>query len=287
MPRKNKVKQGKKNKSSKKPPQKIIVFQSGDKLDHEKWEDNPGRSIANFIRPYRCCNLAGVNCGKTSLTKNMIIHADPPFDRIVLIHLDPDTLEYDDIDFDDGDKLGEIPDVDFFDPPADDEDENEDDPEEKDPYYTLCIIEDLNFSQNKHDKEQISKLFRYISTHRNVSVILNFQNYTDIPPIVRRLCNIHNVYEMTDLVQCEIVARRLGMKKGILPDMIDQLLDTRYDFLTFDNTTGTPYPRRKNLFQPINTHKIKDFDPNLHKKKKNEEDNEVTDFVDSKEDDEE
>jgi len=266
MPKKTCKTKGRKSKKGKKDklkgksrgnlPSKLMVFDSADKADHETWDCPPNRGMAQFPRPWRCINIAGVSCGKTSLTKNLIIHGD--FDRIVLIHLDPDTQEYEDLDLPDEDIISEIPGIEFFDPP-----EPDDPNEEPKPWYTLVVMEDLDFDQNKYEKAAASKLFRYISTHRNVSCCLNFQNFTSLPPIVRRLSNIFDVYRMDDLVQADIVGRRIGLKKGVLQEMINQLCETRFDFITFDKTTGSPWPLRKNLFipvkeQPVELDNIKD-----------------------------
>ena len=256
MPKKLCKKKGKKKgakkgkiKGTAKMPSKLMVFDSADKADHENWDCPPNRGMAQFPRPWRCINIAGVSCGKTSLTKNLIIHGD--FDRIVLIHLDPDTQEYEDLELPPEDILSEIPGIEFFDPP-----EPDDPNEEPKPYFTLVVMEDLDFDQNKYEKAAASKLFRYISTHRNVSCCLNFQNFTSLPPIVRRLSNIFNVYRMDDLVQCDIVGRRIGLKKGVLNEMINQLCETRFDFITFDKTTGSPFPLRKNLFEVVREQKV-------------------------------
>jgi hypothetical protein len=250
MPKKIGKKKGKmktKGKTSGRMPNELIVFPNDDKKFDERWE--PGRSIANFPRPFRMCNIAGVSCGKTNLTKNIICHASPQYDRICLIHLDPETLEYDDLDLPDEDIFMEIPDIEEFNPP-----EPDDPNEPQEPYFTLIIIEDMSFKKGSCD--DLSKLFRYISSHKLVSVILNFQRFTDIPLIARNLTNVFNIYKVDDLNQADIIGKRIGFQKGQMADMCEQLFTSKYDFLTVDRSIDTPYPLRLSLFKPIRTQSV-------------------------------
>ena len=66
-------------------PNRLIAVPNADKGFHEKW--TRGRGMLNFPHPFR------------GAIKNIIMHADPPFEEIKVIHCDPEyTQEYDDIE---------------------------------------------------------------------------------------------------------------------------------------------------------------------------------------------
>ena len=85
----------KKSKSKSKLSNEIIIFPNLDKVNHEKpdMED-----MANMPKPSRIILCAEPNLGKSNIIKMMLIHADPPFERIVIYHSDPSSKEYNDID---------------------------------------------------------------------------------------------------------------------------------------------------------------------------------------------
>ena len=220
MPKNKKFKQ--------KLPNELIHIPNVSKKSHEKWYK--GRNIANFPRPYRLINCGSVNSSKTNTAKNVILRAYPRFDDIYLVHISPTDAEWDDIGI--TEKLDHIPDESFFDPDG----------------KTLIIIEDMEFKENDYN---LSALFRYISTHKNVSVILNYQSFIHIPRIARRLANVYNLWEDPDKASQAMVEKRVGLDKGELQHMFDTLKKHRRDFITIDKTDNSPAPMRFNLFSPI------------------------------------
>lgn len=243
-----------KGSTRKKTPRRLVVYPNYDKMDHEKWEE--GRDMSDFPRPYRLLSIGGVNSGKTNITLNLCAVGN--FDRIIVCHLDGESAEYDLLDIKDEDRYENcLPEIEDFNRPEDSDSESDDDEEEK-PFFTLLIIEDMSFK--KSNSEDLSRVFRYVSTHKNVSVIMNYQNMTDIPPIARRLANIFNVYPMVDRIQTEIVGRRVGCDKNQLAEMLTQICTEPYSFITFDFTNNTPYPIRKNLSYPIKKVVVKEYE---------------------------
>jgi hypothetical protein len=217
-------------------PNKLIHIKNADKSNHEKWYT--GRNLANFPKPFQMILTGSCNSGKTNTLKNIILRARPLFDKIIVIHADANTKEYDDLDVEDDCFFGnsEIPQLDFF----EDKDENE---------KWLCIIEDAEFT--KANEKELSMLFRYISTHKNVSIMLSYQDFVNVPKIARRLANVFVLWKMRDLNQLAIIEKRVGLKKGALLTMFDQLCPNKRDSLCFDFTKDSPAPIRLNIFDRI------------------------------------
>jgi hypothetical protein len=180
---------------------------------------------------------------KTLCAKNILLRAHPQWDRIILCHCDSESKEWSDIDVAPEDQFfnNEIPPLDFFNGKP----ENE---------KWLVILEDVEFA-NEGKNRELSMLFRYISTHKQVSVLLMYQNFINIPKIARRLANIFVIWKMPDRTQMEIIGAKVGLKKGELLDMFDAICPERYDNLCFDMTTNSPAPIRKNLFQKVSIQK--------------------------------
>lgn len=233
-------KENKRNRDARKKfktlPKKMIYMKNGDKLNHEKWF--PNRNIANLPRPYRAILCGGVNSGKTTTAKNLILRAYPRFDRIMLVHCSPSSTEWDDLGLSEEDKFTDIPDMDEF-------------PEEGSTEKCLIILEDVEYVGPESKHKNLYMLFRYISTHRNTSVILNYQNFVSIPKIARRLANFFTIWRMPDGDQMRIIEKKVGLKKNELLEMFEACCDDPRDSLSFDLTLKSPAPIRKNLFQVI------------------------------------
>jgi hypothetical protein len=87
-------------------PRRIIALPNQDKLWHETWE--AGRDPLNFPHPFRGILLGPPGSGKSNAVKNLLLRADPPFTRLMVVHVDPAyTQEYDDVG---AELLSEIPD---------------------------------------------------------------------------------------------------------------------------------------------------------------------------------
>lgn len=212
-------------------PKKIIAIENADKAFHERWY--PKRNMLNIPHPFRACLLGPPNVGKTTVIKNMIIRQYPPFEEIFVIHCDPDnTHEYDDLG-EEVHMLGEIP------APEEWEGINK----------TLVVIDDLELKTLKGDqKRNLDRLFGYVSTHKNISVMLTSQDPFNVPPIVRRCSNLWILWRCPDLDSMAVCARKTGMRANNFNTIFNRhLLDTK-DSLWMDSTDKTPYPLRKNGF---------------------------------------
>jgi ABC-type cobalamin/Fe3+-siderophores transport system ATPase subunit len=215
-------------------PEELLIIENKDKKNHEKWSDK--KSVLDFPKPYRLF-LAGRNsCGKSTFIKNIIVRATPMFEEIVIMHCAPDkTREYDDIDVK---LLDEIPEISSW---------------TGDEIKTLCIIDDLDLkSLSKEQKMRLDRLFGYVSTHNNVSVIFASQQFHNIPSNIRRCCNIINIWKSNDSLDMKTISKKVGIKPKVFEELCDEHLDNQYSSLMFDMTKGSPAPIRKNGFRIIN-----------------------------------
>jgi len=77
-------------------PNEILPIKNVDKQFHEHWGTK--RNLLNIPHPFRGVLLGPPNSGKSTVIKNILLRADPPFEHIVIIHCDVDgTQEYDDV----------------------------------------------------------------------------------------------------------------------------------------------------------------------------------------------
>lgn len=181
------------------------------------------------------------NVGKTTIVKNLILRAKPQFEKVFVIHCDPDyTQEYDDVG---AEMLEEIP--------APNEWEGD--------CKTLVVLDDLEFkTMNKPQRKNLDRLFGFVSTHKDISVILCSQDPFNVPPIVRRCSNLWVLWKLNDLDALATCARKTGMKSHSFNSIFNQLMLKSKDSLWLDMTTNTPYPMRKNGYTLIKKQELED-----------------------------
>lgn len=217
-------------------PNELIVIPNPDKSWHAKW--TPKTGMLNLPHPFRGVLMGPPNSGKTLIIKNILLHADPPFEEVFVVHCDAEfTKEYDDVE---ATMLSEIP-----------------APEEWEGLVkTLVIIDDIELTQMKKDqKRNLDRLFGFVSTHKNISVLLTSQEVFSIPPIVRRCSNLWVLWRMNDLDSMSRTARKCGLSADALKSIFDNVMDKKTDSLWVDMTDKSPYPLRKNGFTIINKKK--------------------------------
>ena len=137
---------------------KIIPLPNIDKDSwHEKYYE--GRNLADLIHPFKIVCCSPPNAGKTTAIMNIFMRCQlgkTPFETLIVIQ--PDTShEYDQLD----------PTLIITDIPS---------PEDivlskEDMKKTAVIIDDFEMSRlNKVQVSNLSKLFRYLSSHNNISI---------------------------------------------------------------------------------------------------------------------
>jgi hypothetical protein len=219
-------------------PNFIIPIDNPDKEFHEEWTPRRIQDLGNFPSPHQVVLSAGMNSGKTLTIKTLILHQKPMYERILLIHGDSGTLEYDDLEIPDEDKYTEnnFPKLEVF----QDKPRNE---------KWAVVIEEVAFS--KANEKELSKLARTISTHYTVSLYLSYQNFVDIPKIFRRTANIFILWPCRDKFQESAIEKRVGFKHGTLSNIFEKHCTHKYDSICLDYTKDSPAPVRKNIFEKL------------------------------------
>lgn len=211
-------------------PTCIMPINNADKAWHEAW--NPSRDLLNIPHPFRAVLLGPPNSGKTTTVKNILMRADPPFTKMVVIYPDGGgfTDEYAD--------CGELTMLGYIPPPEDW------DGKEK----TLCVIDDFELkSLSKQQKSNLDRLVGHVSTHRNVSVCVCSQDPYNTPPIVRRCSNLLILWKLRDIVSLQSFASRTGIDIS----KIFRRYNSKNDSIWIDLTSNSPAPLRINGYQLI------------------------------------
>lgn len=213
-------------------PKKLIRIPNADKAYHERWFE--GRDALNIPHPWRAVLAGPPHVGKSTTVKNLILRADPPFERVVCVHIDCEgTKEYDDVE---AEMMSDIPDPQAWDGEA----------------KTLCILDDIDCKAlSKAQKHCLDRLFGYASTHKNCSVALCMQDAFSSPPIVRRCANLLIIWKSPDADSMAVLSRKSGLGKTKFDEMLDKHLKSRWDSLWIDSTQGSPYPLRVNGYDMV------------------------------------
>ena len=210
---------------------KLIVLPNDDKHFHEEPDYN---DLGNFPHPFRLVLAGPPNVGKTNVIYNILLHKSPPFERIIIYHNDPSTIEYQNIDAEYVEELLPIDDIDSE-------------------VRNLIIIEDVDF-KNIHSKSQKSLLDRYFgcfSTHHNISMILTAQDPFSVPANIRRMCSHLILWKNHDLNSMAILSSRFNIKSKDLKYIFEHICKDKHDSLLIDTMRDGKYRLRKNVYETI------------------------------------
>ena len=202
---------------------------------YETWTEET-HGLNRFVHPFKCILTGRPNCGKTTVIKNLILHiqASPkPFQTLIIVQ--PGTSrEYDNLD--PTIILSDIPDAESIVGPKNGK--------------TLLIFDDFDLSKlNKIQQRNLSMLFRYISSHHNISIMLSYQSFFDIPTIMRKTCNYFVLWKTNNRDELNVIAKRVGYDKKMFQELFTDFITEKRDFLVIDQVS--PYELRKNLFDVI------------------------------------
>ncbi len=213
-------------------PDRLIPVDNPDKKFHEKW--TPRRNKLNIPHPARILAIGPPGVGKSWICGQMIIRSKPPFQELYVVHPDVDyTLEWE--------KLGATM---LTEIPAPDQWEGK--------VKTMVVIDDLEIKQlPKEQARALDRLFGYCSTHKNITVYLTTQNFSNVPAAVRRMTNFWILWRIPDTDAMKICSKKAGLKKDELTQIFDDNLPGFHDSLWIDRTKNSPYPLRKNGFAPL------------------------------------
>ena len=212
-------------------PQKIIQFKSSDKEHHQVSDMN---DLANCCSPVFCIISGNVNCGKSSLLKNLLVHKNPHYERIVVYSpLGEATTEYSDVI--DCELIDYVPDFDFFDREI----------------RNCFIVEDCDTkSLSKDERYKLGRFFGVYASHNNIDVFVISQNVYDLLTQIRGLANIVFLFKNNDIKSMSSLARKFSIKTIDLKNIFHTF--SKFDSLCIDDTRPIQYRLRKNIFQLIN-----------------------------------
>lgn len=239
-----------KRKKKKKPrekapklPNKIQVIKNVEKGSwNEKWDKPKNRSIACLPHPFRIAALGGVGRGKTNTLKNLFLthqSTRKPFKELYIITCDSSSKEF--LDLEPTAIMDQFPDLGIFDPKK----------------KTCVIIDDFEWEKSGRDAlRSLSTLMRFISSHRNVSVMVGYQSFFDCPKICRKCANVFLIYKPNSRQELTTIANRVGVDADDMHRIFKVNTDNPicggiYDSLMIDLIPGSPYPMRKNVYYPI------------------------------------
>jgi hypothetical protein len=230
-------KKKKKKKKIPRAPRQITPMPNPDKKKHETYKKshNPIR----FPKPFRCVILGKVNSGKSLICKHILMaHQEkrPKFEEVYVIHgcAETHTTEYDDIE--PTGVMNEIPSYEDFDP---------------DP-LKLLILDDIDFTiMSGQELKNLSELFRFGSTHCNISIILLHQSWFRVPKIVKDCANVFVIFRPHCNDELATIGRRVGLKKEEIFEIFKTHMPHWRDSLLINLTPGASHKYSKNLFQPL------------------------------------
>ena len=216
----------------KKIPNKLVFFKSSDKEHHQQPDL---KDLANCCTPVFCIISGNVNCGKTSLLKNLLVHKHPHYERIVVYSpLGEATTEYSDVI--DCELIDYVPDFDFFDRDI----------------RNCFIVEDCDTKNlSKDERYKLGRFFGVYSSHNNIDIYVIAQNTFDILPQIRRLCNICFLFKNHDIESMSKLAKKFNIKTQDLKYICNNILKDKHDCLCIDESRPEEFRLRKNVYELI------------------------------------
>ena len=241
----------------KKQADKLKVIDNPEKKLAGHWQE--GDDLIDFPRPFRWAILGSVSCGKTSLVLNYLVKSKP-LDNIFVLH--PQTYnpnvsqedeaknqniivedvaipEYDGVTYY---GMAYLPSMTFFDNIAS--------------KRNLLIIDDIDLcsmmkKRREIREERLNKLFSYVSSHKNLTIIVSSQDASSqLPSFVLKMCNVITVYQVRDQYIMQTLARKLSVSYKRLQKLM-KLCKKKHDAITFDYTDDSPAELRLNIYERL------------------------------------
>ena len=223
-----------------KMPHKLVVFRNEDKDCgnwSESWRKPKNRNIGMLPHSFRLLALGAVSRGKSNTLKNLFLThqgSSRPFRELYICTCSLQSKEW--LDLDPTGIMNELPGVDFFNPKL----------------KTCLIIDDFELTRlSTAERRKLSTLFRFVSSHRNVSIMLGYQSFFDVNPIARKCANVFLVYRPTSIGELNTIANRVGLSADDINYIFDHICTGAYDSLMVDNSVGSPARLRKNVYEVI------------------------------------
>ena len=188
-----------------------------------------------LIHPFKALFTSRPNGGKTTAMINCFLQiqtSDRPFKTVVVIQ--PSTSKEWDV-IDPTAILSDIPDPETL--------------VDRKNGKTLLIIDDFDLTKlTKQQDQNFSQLFRYISSHHNISVMLSYQDFFSVNNMIRKCCNYFFLWGVSNKDELTLISKRVDLDRYVLKKLFKKYLHSKKDFLVVDMITDTI---RKNLFELI------------------------------------
>ena len=212
-------------------PNHIIPFKNPDK----EFQELPTNDLFFIPHSSRVIWYGGPSTGKTTAILNAVLHQN--FDRIIVVHNDINSREYEHIDCT---YYDEIPDP--------NDEELALDPSQK----NLIIFEDLFYKAlPSQQKKWLTDYFTTFSTHRSISCYLTCQDlFHQVPTNIRRCCNVFVIFKNIDMNNLRNICAVLNLDYKDIKFVFEKYLTSNYDNLIID--LNRPSQKlRKNFIQVL------------------------------------
>jgi hypothetical protein len=223
-----------------KMPRKIVVIKNEDKGSWvESWDKPKNRNIACIPHSFRLVASGSVGRGKTNVLQNIfLVHqaSSRPFRELYVCCCSLESKEW--VKMDPTAMMTELPDPEMFDGKK----------------KTCLVIDDFEFEKtNKATMRNLSTLFRFTSTHKNLSIMCSYQVFFSIPSVARKCASHFVIYKPNSMFAMNMIANRIGMDSEDLRYIFSDICTGRYDNVMIDMTPDCkPDMRlRKNLYEQI------------------------------------
>ena len=180
---------------------------------------------------------SGPSAGKTTALLNIVLHQN--FDRIIVVHNDVNSKEYENIlIYIDCTYYDEIPDPNDLDI----------DPSQK----NLIVFEDLYYrALPKQQRKWLTDYFTTFSTHRSISCYLTCQDlFHQVPTNIRRCCNVFVIFKNIDMNNLRNICAVLNLDYKDIKFIFEKYMTSKYDNFIID--LNRPDKKlRKNFIQVL------------------------------------
>ena len=223
-----------------KMPRKIVVIKNEDKTGWvESWDKPKNRNIACIPHSFRLIASGSVGRGKTNCLINLfLVHqaSSRPFKELYICCCSLESKEW--LKLEPTAIMTELPDPEMFDGKQ----------------KTCLIIDDFEFEKsNKQTMRNLSTLFRFTSTHKNLSIMCSYQVFFAIPAVARKCASHFILYKPNSTIELNTIANRVGMDTEDIRYIFKKLCNGRFDNLMIDMSPDCKpgLKLRKNVYEPI------------------------------------